>query len=88
MLLNPEYYSTSFWDLFCNILEIFCSPPQPGTNTVEVPGTNLKYQEIYTYSCKDGYNTSDEISTVCQSDGSLSVNNPPSCSGEWLSVRK
>ena len=72
--------------MFCVILEIICPGPQPGTNTVEVPETDLKYQELYTYSCKDGYNTSDEISTVCQSDGSLSLNSPPKCTGKFKSL--
>ena len=30
----------------------------------------------------EGFNTTDELCTVCQPDGSLSLTNPPNCTGK------
>ena len=67
-----------------HLVAISCPAPVGGNNTVDIPADvadGLLYQEIYTYSCKDGYNTSDELSTVCQPDGTLSLSSPPACAG-------
>ena len=64
------------------IIEITCPKPAPGTNTVDVPDNlNMTYLDTYTYSCSEGFITTDELCTVCQPDGTLS-SSPPSCTGE------
>ena len=65
-------------------IEIKCPGPENGTNTVYVPDSlsdGLIYQESYTYSCMEGYTTTDELCTVCQPDGTLSLTKPPNCTG-------
>ena len=50
-------------------------------NTVDVPDNlNMTYLDTYTYSCFEGYITTDELCTVCKPDGTLSVP-PPNCTG-------
>ena len=44
----------------------------------------LSYLESYTYSCKEGYATTDPLTTLCQPDGSLSLTRPPECSGKFF----
>ena len=66
------------------IVEITCDAPAAGTNTVARPpdvADGLDYLESYTYQCMEGYSTTDELCTVCQPDGSLSLTTPPNCSG-------
>ena len=61
-----------------------CPAPSAGINTVVLPDNlqyGLEYLESYTYSCIEGYNTTDELCTVCQPDGSLSLTRPPQCTG-------
>ena len=63
------------------ITEITCPKPAAGINTVEVPADlNMTYLDTYTYSCLDGYTTTDELFTVCKPDESLSAP-PPNCTG-------
>ena len=67
--------------IFLLIIEIRCPKPAAGINTVEVPANlNMTYLDTYTYSCLDGYTTTDELCTVCKSNGTLSVP-PPNCTG-------
>ena len=64
---------------------ITCPAPSSGENTVDLPDDvldGLSYLEPYTYSCKEGYTTTDELCTICQPDGSLSTNVPPVCKGK------
>ena len=64
---------------------VFCDKPSEGVNTEVVPPTlngGLSYLEIYTYSCLAGYETTDELSTVCKPDGTLSLATPPTCHGK------
>ena len=66
---------------------IKCPGLENGTNTVYVPDSlsdGLIYQESYTYSCMEGYNTTDELFTVCQANGALSLATPPNCIGKEL----
>ncbi|XP_067947632.1 sushi, von Willebrand factor type A, EGF and pentraxin domain-containing protein 1-like [Watersipora subatra] len=56
-----------------NCTEVVCGTPENGTNTVDVPPIILKLGQSYTYECKDGFTTTDSLSTVCQSDGTLSL---------------
>ena len=65
-------------------LAITCPTPSSGVNTVDLSSDaldGLSYLESYTYSCIEGYTTTDELTTVCQPDGSLSVSTPPQCTG-------
>ena len=39
------------------------------------------YLQTYTCSCTAGYSTTDELTTVCQPDGSFSLQTPPNCAG-------
>ena len=69
------------------ILAITCPGLSAGVNTVnlttnEIDG--LSYLESYTYSCIEGYTTTDPLTTLCQPDGSLSLTNPPNCTGRYL----
>ena len=67
--------------------EITCSAPSPGENTVDLPDDvldGLSYLQSYTYSCKEGFNTTDDLCTVCQPDGTLSLTNAPVCKGKHL----
>ena len=67
--------------IFLLIIEIRCPKPAAGMNTVDVPDNlNMTYLDTYTYSCLEGYITTDDICTVCKSDGTLSVE-PPACTG-------
>ena len=66
------------------MLAISCAAPGQGIGTLDIPtelSLGLSYLESYTYSCKKGYTTSDELCTVCQPDGSLSTP-PPNCTGK------
>ena len=63
---------------------ISCPPPPPGINTLDDLDRlqqNLTYGDIYTYSCREGYATTDDIYTVCQTYGNLSLTTPPTCTG-------
>ena len=71
------------------VLEIVCLGLRNGTNTIPVPANleqSLKYLSSYTYSCKEGYTTTDPLTTICQPDGSLSLTTPPSCNGEFYQI--
>ena len=62
-----------------------CPRPEPGINTDDVPDSlsgGLDYLETYTYSCMEGYTTTDDLCTVCQPDGTLSLTKPPNCTGK------
>ena len=64
---------------------ITCGAPPSGTNTVTLPpevADGLDYLESYTYQCIEGYSTTDELCTVCQPDGNLSLSTPPNCTGK------
>lgn len=41
--------------------------------------------DSYTYSCNEGYATDDEMCTVCQPDGTLSLETLPNCSSKLAS---
>ena len=67
--------------IFLLIIEITCPKPAAGTNTVDIPDVlDMTYLDTYTYSCLEGYITTDDICTVCKSDRTLSVP-PPNCTG-------
>ena len=68
---------------------ITCPAPSPGVNTVSLTANEidgLSYLESYTYSCMEGYNTTDPLTTICQPDGSLSLTTPPVCNGEFHQI--
>ena len=74
------------WIMF---LAITCPGLSEGVNTFaltsdEIDG--LSYLESYTYSCNEGYTTTDGLFAVCQPDGSLSLTKPPSCTGEFFKL--
>ena len=59
-----------------------------GTNTIPVSTMLLEYMETYTYSCMEGYRTTDELCTVCQYDGTLTLaGDEPNCTSKHLTVR-
>ena len=69
------------------ILAITCPGLSEGVNTVSLTANEidgLSYLESYTYSCIEGYATTDPVTTLCQPDGSLSVTNPPNCTGRSI----
>lgn len=54
-----------------------------GTNTYPVPNDLIMYSlDTYIYSCMEGYTTDDQLYTVCRPDGSLSLVEPPNCTGK------
>ena len=61
---------------------ILCGAPPNGTNTQAVPQVSLLYQDTYNYSCLTGYETNDVITTECLSNGSLSLDSPPTCTSK------
>ena len=67
--------------VFLLFLEISCGVPPAGDNT-NVPSDSLLYQDSYEYTCLDGYETNDTVTTNCLADRSLSLANPPNCTSE------
>ena len=66
---------------------VICPPPENGTNTEPIPEElqgGILYPGSYTYSCKEGYMTPDELCTVCLLNGSLSLATPPVCTRKCL----
>ena len=72
--------SQSIRSLF--IAGISCGVPPAVNNTAEVPQIPVSFEGTYTYSCLAGYETSDPLTTQCQSDGSWSLTTPPTCNSE------
>ena len=73
--------------LYTYTLAITCPGLSEGVNTVNLTANEidgLSYLESYTYSCIEGYTTTDPLTTLCQPDGSLSVTNPPNCTGRFI----
>ena len=71
------------------ITVVMCPQPENGTNTEPVPEFQggIEYPGSYTYSCKEGYVTSDELCTICLLNGSLSLTTPPVCTRKSLCFR-
>ena len=68
-------------------LAITCPGLSEGVNTEALTANEidgLSYLESYTYSCKEGYNTTDPLTTLCQPDGSLSLSTAPECTGKLM----
>ena len=68
-----------------------CLAPLPGVNTEPVPqqlNAGLKYLQMYTYHCLEGYATSDVVTTICLEDGNLSLAAPPECFGKLVILIK
>ena len=63
-------------------LEISCGVPPAGDNT-NVPSDSLLYQDAYDYTCLDGYDTNDTLTTNCLSNGSFSLDSPPACTSKY-----
>ena len=68
------------------VVAITCpAPATPGVGVEPLPSDvayGMKYLESYTYSCMEGYTTTDDLCTVCQPDGTLSLTTAPNCTGE------
>ena len=47
---------------------------------------SMNYLDTYTYSCAEGYSTSDELCVVCLPDGTLSIDSAPTCYGKTLQL--
>ena len=71
-------------------VEITCSAPAtPDAGGEPLPvdvADGLDYLESYTYSCMEGYTTTDDLCTVCQPDGTLSLTTAPTCTSEFIFV--
>ena len=48
----------------------------------------LSYLETYTYTCLPGYSTTDCLSAICLPDGTLSLPQPPECTGKYVTRRR
>ena len=81
-----ECFWTNIIDIILNdlYLEISCGVPPDGTNTIVTSSISLVYQDSYNYTCIDGYETNDDITTECLADGSLSLETPPTCTSKCL----
>ena len=68
--------------------EIICEAPEPGSNTNPIPNDmvqlGMRYLETYTYSCLPGFETSDDVCTVCLPNGMLSLEATPNCTGVYI----
>ena len=55
-----------------------------GMNTEQVPwDLDMSYLDTYVYECVPGYESDDEMVTLCQADGSQSLMKPPNCTGMY-----
>ena len=78
-------YSESFK---CYVVAITCPGLENGVFTEPVPSSlesQMTYLETYTYSCMEGYVTSDNVTVVCQPDQILSIP-PPVCTGWYIYI--
>ena len=67
-----------------NFTEIVCPGLPEGVALMPVPHqftVNISYLTTYTYSCIEGYQTSDELTVVCLPNGTLSITSAPNCTG-------
>ena len=76
----------------CNLFNLLivipdaCGSPPDGANTVPVPDNySLSYGEKYTYSCLEGYETTDQLTVECEYDSSgrafILSSAAPNCTG-------
>ena len=66
------------------LVAITCLVQIEGKNLKPVPGNiTLRYQETYTYSCIEGFDTMEDLCATCQPDGTLSIP-PPACYGKII----
>ena len=75
--------------MYVLVVAITCpAPAAHGVGVEPLPSfgaeNKLKYLESYTYSCMEGYTTTDDLCTVCQPDGTLSLTTAPNCTGELI----
>ena len=89
MLIQFDYSflsNTKWLRLNAYSAEIICEAPQAGGNTELIPSeiaqSGLAYLETYTYTCLSGYETEDELCTVCMPNGMLSLEYSPNCTSE------
>ena len=62
-------------------LVIVCKLPPDGTNILPVDlGTSVSSGDEFTYTCKEGYVTNDDLTIRCNPDG-LWSSSPPICTG-------
>ena len=64
---------------------IDCGFPPNGTNTVPVNTSSIETTDgsFYNYTCLDGYETNDNLTSKCVS-GNWSLNPLPNCTGMFL----
>ena len=60
------------------LLDILCGVPPNGTNTLAT-FVSLFYQDVYNYTCLEGYETNHTITVECLANGSLSLEDAPNC---------
>ena len=73
----------------CCVVAITCPGLENGVFTEPVPSSlesQMTYLQTYTYSCMEGYITTDDTVVVCQPDSTLSIS-PPFCTG-WFNNRR
>ena len=69
-----------------SLLELVCSAPQDGKNTVKVDTERYGRSSInfkYIYRCRQGFKTNDSVESICMSTGEWSIH-PPNCSGMMI----
>ena len=58
---------------------MYCAAPRNGRNTKTVDASMIIQEDKeYTYKCVKGFNTTDNLTTVCRFNGSW-TNSPPIC---------
>ena len=58
-----------------------CGPPEDGVNAYTAVTSEL-YQGVATYTCVNGYNTSDPLTRTCNQTGAWN-GYPPNCQSEY-----
>ena len=61
-------------------VEVFCDPPGNGSNTLTVDKPKAPLGELFSYKCKSGHKTKDNLTVECTENGAWTAP-PPNCTG-------
>ena len=82
-MFNTHYFNISLKN---TVVATGCLPPADGINMVPVPAGSYQYDSTYQYECREFYETSSSLVTQCQSDGTWSLDPPPTCSRKLFTL--
>ena len=86
LLIAKDILIHLFLSLSLNITEGVCGKPASGRKTKAVAVSTGNMGDIYTYICKNGYEYSGNLNSVCLGDKWTLDDNPPTCTG--MLIRK